>query len=121
MKCASLAIVALVSKSTEPAWTTAARNGGTDFEFKCVSLYMLRCSRNSERVYVRRFESHERLGMLRNTVDDSIYCTSCNHALVLHSAVGCLGENFQCSCVRSRDEVISKKREEPATREAVEA
>jgi hypothetical protein len=50
-----------------------------------------------------------------------MYCSSCNHALVLHSAVGCLGENFQCTCVRSRDEVLNLKNDEHETRETVEA
>jgi hypothetical protein len=67
------------------------------------------------------FKYHDRLGMVFHAVDDSIYCTSCNHALVLHSAVGCLGENFQCACVRSRDEVMGLKAEEHDKQEAVQA
>jgi hypothetical protein len=67
------------------------------------------------------FNCHNRLGIRRDVVDDSIYCTSCNHALVLHSAVGCLGENFQCTCVKSRDEVLNLKSDDHESREAVEA
>jgi hypothetical protein len=39
----------------------------------------------------------------------------------LHSAVGCLGENFQCTCVKSRDEVLNLKADDQESREAVEA
>jgi hypothetical protein len=67
------------------------------------------------------FKYHDGLGMVPHAVDDSIYCTSCNHALVLHSAVGCLGENFQCTCVRSRDDVMGLKDEEHDRQEAVQA
>jgi hypothetical protein len=38
-------------------------------------------------------------------MDEYTNCPACNHVINVHAAVGCLGANFQCSCVCNRDEV----------------
>lgn len=34
-------------------------------------------------------------------------CPSCHHTASLHYPDGCHGKNFQCDCMRSRDELYA--------------